>query len=108
MASRLVPFLSNKNLIAKIDKMCSKYDFDSSLYAGNLLGNWGKKEIMPRAFFGEPTLYRFEDTEVYGPENYDDYLKNVYNNWKQLPPVEKQKSDHHFLYLDLNHSYNEN
>ena len=82
--------------------------FESSRFVGNLVGNWGKKEIMPRSYFGIPTLYKFEDTEVYGPEDYDNYLKNVYNRWDQLPPIEKQKSQHDFLVLDLHKSFLEN
>lgn len=105
--SRLIPsfMLSNHKLIAKIDKLCSVRDFESSNYVGNLVGNWGIKEIMPRQYLGTPTLYRFEDTEVFGPENYDDYLTNVYNNWRQLPPIEKQKSDHNYLFVDLHKPY---
>ena len=108
--SQLIPdfILSNHKLIMKINNMCSARDFDTTPYVGNLVGNWGKKEIMPRDFFGKPTLYQFEDTEVFGPENYDNYLRNVYNNWQQLPPPEKQKSHHDFLHLDLNKSYKDN
>lgn len=105
--SQVIPsfILNNNNLIQVINDMCSARDFDSYEYVGNLLGNWGKKEIMPRKFFGKPTLYKFEDTQVYGPEDYDGYLSNVYNNWRQLPPVEKQKSQHDFLMIDLKRGY---
>ena len=107
IASRLVPdfVLSNNKLIAKINNVCSERDFDSFPYVGNLLGMWGKKEIMPKSYFGTPTMYTFEDTEVYGPEDYDNYLTNVYKNWRQLPPIEKQKSDHDFMFLDLHKPY---
>ena len=107
IASRLIPsfVLSNNKLISKINKMCAVRDFDGSEYVGNLMGMWGKKEIMPRKYFGKPTLYTFEDMVVYGPEDFDNYLTNVYRNWRQLPPVEKQKSDHDFLFLDLHKSY---
>ena len=107
IASRLIPsfLVSSHGLIAKINEMCSARDFDTSEYVGNLVGNWGLKEIMPRAFFGKPALYQFEDSQVYGPEDYDNYLKNVYNHWEQLPPIEKRKSQHDFLFLDLHQSY---
>lgn len=107
IASRLIPnfIIDNKKIISKINTLCSVRDFDTSMFVGNLVGMWGAKEIMPREFFGKPTLYKFEDTELYGPEKYDDYLKNLYNNWRQLPPLEKQKSDHNFLFLDLHKPY---
>ena len=108
--SRLIPnsLISNNKIISKINNMCASRDYEGSAYVGNLVGNWGKKEIMSRSFFGKPTLYDFEDTKVFGPENYDDYLKNVYNNWRQLPPLDKQVSQHDFLLLDLHKSYIDN
>lgn len=105
--SRAIPsfIMNNKKMIYKINELCASREFDSSVFVGNLLGNWGKKEIMPRDFFGDPTLYKFEDTEVYGPELFDEYLTNVYKDWRKLPPIEKQKSQHDFLLLDLHKSY---
>ena len=107
LIARLIPnfILSNHKLIDNINSLCSKRDFDNSVYVGNLLGNWAKKEIMPKAYFGEPTLYDFEDTKVYGPEDFDNYLRNVYNDWRKLPPVEKQVSHHDFIYMNLHESY---
>ena len=107
IASRMIPsfIIDNKKIIAKINAMCSVRDYDTSKFVGNLVGRWGFKEIMPREFLGDPTLYKFEDAEFYGPERYDDYLKNLYNNWRQLPPLDKQKSNHNFLFLDLHKSY---
>lgn len=92
-------------LITKIDKLCEKHSFDDYQFVGNIVGNWREKEIMPRAYFGEPTLYAFEDTQVYGVEDYDKYLTSLYGEWRKLPPVEKQKSDHDFAGLDLERSF---
>ena len=105
--SRLLPgfLFDNHKFIAKINYLCSERDFESSVFVGNLFGNWGKKEIMPKSYFGKPTLYKFEDMYVYGPEDYDNYLRNVYNNWCQLPPIEEQKSHHDFLFMDLHQHY---
>ena len=97
--------LNNQKLIEKIDNLCKSRNFDTSEYIGNLVGNWGMKEIMPKQYLGTPTLYRFEDTEVYGPEKFDEYLTCVYGNWRKMPPIEKQKSHHDYLLLDLNKSY---
>lgn len=108
--AHLIPgfLVSNHKLIAKINKMCSLHDFDNSVFVGNLVGNWGEKEIMPRIYFGEPKLYAFEDTKVYGPELYDEYLKNVYGDWRKLPPIDKRKSHHDFVFIDLHSPYKQN
>ncbi len=34
--------------------------------------------------------YKFEDTEFWGPNNYDVFLKRCYNNYMDLPPEEKR------------------
>ena len=105
--ARLIPtwIINDKKLIINIDKMCSKHSFDKCNYVGNLLGNWGKKEIMPREVFGNPILYKFENIEIFGVEEPDEYLKLLYNDWKKLPPVEKQVSLHDAIDMDLNKSY---
>ena len=105
--ARILPqcIYSNKTLLRSIDKLCEERSFDNSNYVGNLVGNWGIKEIMPKEYFGKPKLYKFECTEVYGPEKYDDYLTNIYKDWRQMPPIEKQKSHHDYLFLDLHKSY---
>lgn len=92
-------------MIDELEAMCRLNDFYSSKYAGNLIGMWRDREIMPRAFFGNPVLYRFENSSFYGVEKVDEYLKNVYGDWRKLPPIEKQKSEHDFIFLDLEHSY---
>ena len=34
--------------------------------------------------------YRFEDTEFYGPNDADAFLKRCYGDYMKLPPVEKR------------------
>lgn len=63
----------------------------------NLFGAWDKKEVVPVEYFGEPTLYKFSDTEFYGVQDYDSYLKMLYNDYMQLPPEEKR----HIHSLDM-------
>lgn len=102
----LPPFILNpRKLMKRIDELCEYRDFDEYEYVGNMVGIKRTKELMPRSTFGKPTLYRFEDAEFYGVSNYDDYLTRLYNNWRLLPPPEKQKSEHDFTDLDLNRSY---
>ena len=96
--------LNNKKLICSIDNLCKNKDFDSSNLAGNLVGAWGWKEIMPREFFGEPTLYTFENISVMGVEKVDAYLSHLYNDWRNLPSEEKQVT-HHSYTVDFNKSY---
>ena len=105
--ARLIPgwILDNKKLLLGLELDCKKYDFDSCLWVGNLVGAWRLKEIMPREYFGEPTLYEFEDQLLFGPQRADEYLTHVYGDWRKLPPKEKQMSHHDFIEFDLHKSY---
>ena len=86
---------------SKIDKLMTKDKSDQPEYYCNFLGAWKDREIIKRDVFGNPTLYSFEDSEFYGPENADAYLRSLYNDYMVLPPVEKQVSRHDYYFVDL-------
>lgn len=98
---------SNRKIYSAFNRMLSRTSFDRSEYAGNFMGVWGYKEIMPKSYLGKPTLYKFEDTELYGPENKHEFLKHVYGDYMQMPPIEKQTSHHLHEYLDLDLPFQE-
>lgn len=104
---RLIPdfIIKEKELISKINQLCSKRDYSQYNYIGNLLGIYGYKEIMPKHYFGTPTLYSFEGTQLYGVELYNEYLTVLYGNWKIAPPEGKRVSKHNFTAVDLNNPY---
>ena len=107
LASRLLPsFLydENKKMIA-IDDSCRSRDFDTCVYVANMYGIKRFREIMPRAYFGKPVLYAFEDTQIYGVEEPENYLKQLFGNWREYPPVEEQKTHHEYSFCDLEHSW---
>ena len=93
--------LKERRLNSLINKECCKRDFDTCEYVGNLVGAWGYKEIMNRAFFGKPTEYTFEDMIVWGPEDADSYLSSLYGDYMKLPPKHKQVSHHDYLECKL-------
>ena len=105
--ARLLPdWLVNYRMIySKIHCLSTRIDFDSKMCGGNLCGAYRRKEVMPRNFFGKPTLYPFEDTQIFGVEKVDEYLTHLYGNWRQIPPEGKRKSHHDFISIDLNKSY---
>lgn len=98
-------FVSERFLNNKINYLCAQRDFDRCEYVGNLVGNWGIKEIMPRSFFGMPKKYVFEGISVLGVENPDEYLKALYNDYMTLPPMEKRASHHDYVEFDLKRSF---
>lgn len=63
-------------------------------YVANLYGAWGIKETAPADIFKTRKLYLFEGTYFWGPSNAHYWLKKVYSNYMQLPPIEERKSHH--------------
>lgn len=107
IAARLIPpfIINDTQLLIKFDKKCAELQTDDYLYICNKMSTYRSKEIMRKEIFGKPKLYDFEDTRVYGVEKYDDFLRQLYGDWRKLPPVEKQHTAHEFKFLDLDHSY---
>ena len=105
--ARLIPetILNNKRLLLGLEQDCKKYDFDSFLWVGNLVGAYNFKELVPKEYFGEPTLYEFEGQLLFGLQQANEYLTHVYGDWRRLPPKEKQASHHDFIEFDLNKSF---
>ena len=100
----LLKFSKKMNMIkihSKLEKLMTKDKSDRPEYYCNFLGAWKDREIIKRDVFGKPTLYSFEDSEFYGPENADAYLRSLYNDYMVLPPVEKQVSRHDYYFVDL-------
>ena len=107
IVSRILPPYSNKSYIVseKLNRMISQKGFCDSKIIGNLFGAWQRKETMERDIFGKPTLYQFETTKLFGPEDYKKYLTQLYGDYMELPPVEKRGEHHSFVSIDLNSSY---
>ena len=52
-------------------------------------------EIFPRSVYMPAREAEFEGIKVYIPNDYDPYLRNLYKEYMQLPPVEKR--ERHFI-----------
>ena len=55
-----------------------------------------QKRPFKRADFHNTVSHLFENKEFKIMKGYDDYLKNAYGNYMQLPPPEKQITHHNF------------
>lgn len=59
---------------------------NSGDFIANHYGTWKNVEIVPKVVMGNPTLYDFENTRLFGATDYDFYLKTLFNDYMQLPP----------------------
>lgn len=94
--------LLSRHIHGFIDKLVRKYEYSTSKYAGNFLGVYGLKEIMEKDVFGNPVELEFEGHLFYAPQKYDSWLKNIYNNYMLLPPVDKRGTTHEYVSINLN------
>ncbi len=93
-----------KNLIAYLTKGLLSFTEDDILqniidtklietdgpFLINHYGAYGNREVMPKELFDHKVLMSFEDTQFYGMERFDEYLRIMYGNYMQIPPVEKR------------------
>ena len=87
-----IPNYLTKMLLKRV-KHKDKYN----VYA-NYFGGWGLKELTPKNVFGTPKLYRFEDTELYGANDFHQYLTLLYKNYMELPPENKRHIHHNNVF----------
>ena len=105
--SHMIPdfIFDYRKIIHKIEQIGMECDFYSSKYIANIPGNAFEKEIILKELFGKPTLHSFENTNIFIPERQAEYLTAIYGDWKQLPPEDKQISEHDYVYLNIRKSY---
>jgi lipopolysaccharide cholinephosphotransferase len=63
-------------------------------YIGNLWGDYGKKEYFRGEMFASSILSEFEGLRLPIPMHPDMYLKQLYRNYMELPPLEKRQPKH--------------
>lgn len=66
--------------------------------------DFGIKGIMDEAIYGTPVEVTFEGHQLYGVEQADRYLKQLYGDYMTIPSGEKQRQ-HNFYYLDYHLPY---
>ena len=93
--------------LKKRELLYKKYSYCKSDTVANYCGAWGKKEIMPKDYFGNGVLHKFDGIEVVLPEKTDAYLTHIYGDYMTPPPIEKQVSHHNTVFFDMEKSYTE-
>lgn len=89
LSIKIMLFPFGRHSILRITKKIASSGKGSFL--ANHYGAWKMKEIISKSIMGAPRLYLFEDMELFGVEKYDSYLVHLYNDWRELPPIEKRK-----------------
>lgn len=84
-------FVNPEWLAAKTERIAARIDFDEAEYIGGIVCGYGPREKIRKADFLPSVLLSFEGLMISATSNYDAYLKNLYGDYRQLPPEEKRK-----------------
>lgn len=82
----------NKRLIST----ARMFENAKSSLCGVVVWGYGIKEIHPSTDLDSAIDKKFEDREYKCPVGYDSYLRAIYGNYMELPPVEKRVTHHDF------------
>ena len=108
-ARKLFQFYSKQRNLEKlhtsIDELMRADENKESHLLCNFLGAWKDREILPAEVYGEPRLYIFEDTKLYGPTDSDSYLKSLYGDYMTPPPEDKRVCRHDYYYVSFDIAY---
>ena len=77
--------------VKKVINRAKAFEWGSTSFWGNLTSMGDNiKEHHRNIIFSSCILKNFEDTQVFVMNGYDEYLRDKYNDYMQLPPIEKR------------------
>lgn len=91
----LLPFSAHK-IATWMDNEARKYAFGSVQKAGLIANPYGPREMVDISVFYSDIYQEFEGEKYRIPVGYDAWLRSIYGDYMQLPPIEKRVSHHSF------------
>lgn len=94
----LYPFsrlISSYKVCERLNQLCEAYHYDDSNMVGNVVWGFDEREIISKTCFGKASG-EFEGHQFCIPSGYDQYLKQGYGEYMQIPP-EEERVTHQFL-----------
>ena len=82
--------ISQRWVMKKLDNTIRSYSYMDCINVGTFMGAYRFKEVVPKELFGKGTDILFEGSEFKAPEKIDTYLKHMYGNYMELPPLDKR------------------
>ena len=78
-----------------IEALSQRYNEKQTNYCGIVsLATYGIKKRNRKEVYASAVDVDFEGNKFLAPAGYDEYLKDVYGDYMQLPPIEKRKTHH--------------
>lgn len=88
-----------------MERICRKYDYQSAENVVVYCGVYDEREIYPKAWVSGQVEMEFEGLMVPLSVGYDQYLRQFFGDYMQLPPEEKRVSHHVKAFFDLDHRW---
>lgn len=63
------------------EKLENLYPINKSKFIFNLCGAYGRKEVIPKQWLGDPIYKEFEGIMLPLPKNFDEYLTHIYQDY---------------------------
>lgn len=96
----LANIYGKQRCIDKIEQIAAKYPYETSKYVGIITwGLYGVGERMLKSEFEKVVEVVFEGHKFPAFSCWDSYLKGLYGDYMQLPPVEKRKTHDMVAYM---------
>jgi lipopolysaccharide cholinephosphotransferase len=92
----LLPF-SARQIATWMDNEARRYAFGSLPSAGLIANPLGVGERVDKSVFDSDVYQEFEGRKYRVPIGYDKWLRSIYGDYMQLPPLEKQTYHHHYV-----------
>ncbi|MDO0918219.1 MULTISPECIES: LicD family protein [unclassified Enterococcus] len=97
---------SKKVLIKLLNYSSQKYNAKKTNFVFSVGTNYTYEDkLFPYEVVSELTELPFENIMLFGPKDWDFYLKQMLNDYMSLPPIEKQVTHHEFIKLDFGENF---
>ena len=94
MVRLFTKIIGGNRIAKKINSIARKTSYNESEYVGDVVAGYGIREVIKKSDLGNFILGDFEGEKFYIPEGYDIFLRNIYGNYMELPPVEQRVGRH--------------
>ena len=96
----LANIYGKQRCIDKIEQIAAQYQYETAKYVGAITwGLYGVGERMLKSEFEQAVEVEFEGHKFPAFSCWDSYLKGLYGDYMQLPPIEKRKTHDMVAYL---------
>ena len=85
--------LSTKKELIKLDKALKRFPYNKSNYLVNAMGAYKFREMFHKKYYGNGRAYEFENTIIWGPNDYDTICRQLYGDY-MTPPSENERNHH--------------